>query len=258
MIKSVSDSNNTNSSTSTNGNSYSVKSGDTLSQIAKQNGVGVNDIMKSNPQIKDANKIFAGQEINIPSSSSGGNLDGLRVRKASNPDERPPSGILREGSKGAAVSQLQRALADKGFNPGQIDGDFGPRTESALKSFQKSRGIEVDGVFGPQSRAAFSRGPSSGSDGAPRANRPDNNPKAPDTNGNGSITYNGKRVSDPALRNKLEQVADFFGRNITVTSGDRDFVPKGGSRTSLHLAHRAVDLHVQGIPDAEVFFQIKI
>ncbi|KAF0211083.1 MAG: Penicillin-resistant DD-carboxypeptidase, partial [bacterium] len=138
----------------------------------------------------------------------------------------------------------------------KIDGDFGPRTESALKAFQKSRGIEADGIFGAQSRAAFSRDQASSSEGTPSRPNADNTPSAP-ANGNGSITYNGKRVSDPVLRNKLEQVADFFGRNITVTSGDRDFVPKGGSRTSLHLAHRAVDLHVQGVSDAEVFSKLK-
>lgn len=251
MIKGINNSSSTNSANSNN-NSYNVKSGDTLSNIAKQKGLSLGELLKANPQINNPDKIFAGQQINVPGASSGGNFDGLSVRKSSAPDDRPPqSGILREGSKGPAVSQLQKALADKGFNPGQIDGNFGPRTEAALKSFQRSRGIEADGIFGPQSRAAFSRGPVSS------PSKPDNVSSAPATNGNGSITYNGKKVSDPVLRNKLEQVADFFGRNITVTSGDRDFVPKGGSRTSLHLAHRAVDLHVQGIPDSEVFSRLK-
>lgn len=258
MIKAVN--NNNIDSLNSNNNSYRVKSGDTLSEIAKQKGLGLNDLLKANPQIENPNLIYAGQQINIPGTkaSEAGNFDGLRVRKSSNTDEAPPSGILREGSSGPAVSQLQRALADKGFNPGQIDGDFGPRTEAALKAFQRSRGIEADGVFGPQSRAAFSRGPASSSEGRPsRPSRPDNTPDAPSSIGNGSVTYNGKRVSDPVLRDKLEKVADFFGRNITVTSGDRDFVPRGGSRTSLHLAHRAVDLHVQGLSDAEVFSRLK-
>lgn len=254
MIKGVD--NSSANSINSGSNSYNVKSGDTLSAIAKEKGIGLNDLIKANPQINDPNKIFAGQQISIPNRSSAGNFDGLSVRKSSTPDDRPPqSGILREGSKGPAVSQLQRALADKGFNPGQIDGDFGPRTEAALKAFQKSRGIEADGIYGPQSRAAFSRDAISSNEGRPsRPSRPDTKP---DTNGNGSISYNGKRVSDPVLRGKLEQIADFFGRNITVTSGDRDFVPKGGSRTSLHLAHRAVDLHVQGVSDAEVFSRLK-
>lgn len=259
MIKSVgSDSA---KSTSSSNNSYTIKPGDTMSDIAKRQGVGLSDLIKANPQVKNPNLIYAGQELNMPSASSRGSFDGLRVSKASNPDERPPevSGLLKEGSRGPAVSQLQEALKDKGFNPGQVDGVFGPRTEAALKSFQQSRGIAADGIYGPQSRAAFSRGPvnQDGVRGNNRPDRPDNTPKTPASNGNGRVSYNGKEVSDPVLRNKLEQVADFFGKNITVTSGDRDFVPKGGSRNSLHLAHRAVDLHVNGLSDSEVFSRLK-
>jgi hypothetical protein len=40
--------------------------GETLSQIAKSNGVSVKDIMDANPDITDPNKISAGQEIQIP------------------------------------------------------------------------------------------------------------------------------------------------------------------------------------------------
>lgn len=49
-----------------------VKSGDTLSAIAKANGTTVSALMKANPGITDANKIYAGQTISIPKSTSGG------------------------------------------------------------------------------------------------------------------------------------------------------------------------------------------
>ncbi len=45
---------------------YIVKSGDTLSQIAKDNGISVQEIMDKNPSIKDPNVIQAGQKIIIP------------------------------------------------------------------------------------------------------------------------------------------------------------------------------------------------
>ena len=45
---------------------YTVMQGETLSQIAKSNGVSVKDIMDANPDITDPNKISAGQQIQIP------------------------------------------------------------------------------------------------------------------------------------------------------------------------------------------------
>ena len=46
--------------------SYQIQSGDTLSAIAAQYGVSVQDIMNANPSITDPNKIYAGNTITIP------------------------------------------------------------------------------------------------------------------------------------------------------------------------------------------------
>lgn len=40
---------------------------------------------------------------------------------------------------GRAVRDIQRRLREKGFNPGPVDGDFGPTTHAAVVSFQASR-----------------------------------------------------------------------------------------------------------------------
>ncbi|MBN1209210.1 MAG: peptidoglycan-binding protein [Myxococcaceae bacterium] len=57
---------------------------------------------------------------------------------------------VREGSRGPAVRELQTLLKSKGFNPGGVDGVFGPKTKAAVLAFQRSQGIAVDGVVGPQ------------------------------------------------------------------------------------------------------------
>jgi hypothetical protein len=49
---------------------------------------------------------------------------------------------LRKGSKGESVRTLQEFLKIT------VDGDFGPKTESAVKSYQKKTGLTVDGVVG--------------------------------------------------------------------------------------------------------------
>jgi putative chitinase len=63
--------------------------------------------------------------------------------------------FLREGSTGDQVLSLQAALIDHGLDTGEIDGDFGPRTESAVREFQKSEGLEANGVAGPETLAAL-------------------------------------------------------------------------------------------------------
>ena len=41
------------------------------------------------------------------------------------------------------VTQIQRALQSKGFNPGPIDGTIGSDTMSAVNAFQRSKGLPV-------------------------------------------------------------------------------------------------------------------
>ena len=45
---------------------YQIQSGDTLSQIAQQYGVSVEEMMANNPHITDPNMIIAGQMLNVP------------------------------------------------------------------------------------------------------------------------------------------------------------------------------------------------
>jgi peptidoglycan hydrolase-like protein with peptidoglycan-binding domain len=60
---------------------------------------------------------------------------------------------LRRGSRGEAVKELQRRLQAAGFNPGAIDGIFGQGTDSAVRAFQRARGLTADGIVGPNTWA---------------------------------------------------------------------------------------------------------
>ncbi|HZH75028.1 MAG TPA: LysM domain-containing protein, partial [Archangium sp.] len=60
--------------------SYRIKSGDTLSAIARRNQTSVGALMKANPQIKNANLIIAGKTLNIPGSRD--SYDGGQSRPA--------------------------------------------------------------------------------------------------------------------------------------------------------------------------------
>lgn len=63
--------------------------------------------------------------------------------------------ILREGSSGSAVIDLQQRLQRAGFSPGSIDGSFGPATKAAVIAFQRAKGLSADGVVGPATWAAL-------------------------------------------------------------------------------------------------------
>ncbi|MEX0974115.1 MAG: N-acetylmuramoyl-L-alanine amidase [Bacillota bacterium] len=65
--------------------------------------------------------------------------------------------ILRTDNEGDAVASLQQSLADLGYSPGPVDGDFGPRTDAAVRAFQKSAGLSTDGICGPLTWAALDR-----------------------------------------------------------------------------------------------------
>jgi peptidoglycan hydrolase-like protein with peptidoglycan-binding domain len=63
---------------------------------------------------------------------------------------------LRLGSSGAPVEQLQQDLASAGHSPNAIDGDFGPSTHQALRSFQAAKGLSADGIAGRDTYVALS------------------------------------------------------------------------------------------------------
>lgn len=58
--------------------------------------------------------------------------------------------LLQQGSKGPHVRTLQGLLHARGHRNSKIDGDFGPRTKTAVRAAQRNDGIVVDGIVGPQ------------------------------------------------------------------------------------------------------------
>lgn len=63
--------------------------------------------------------------------------------------------ILSFGARGPQVQLLQLALRRAGYDPGELDGRFGPRTREALTAFQRDNGLRADGIAGPLTHAAL-------------------------------------------------------------------------------------------------------
>ena len=69
------------------------------------------------------------------------------------PDGRPMP-LLKEGSSGDVVRELQRVLtngaSEWGTSPQGVDGQFGPRTKASVTAFQSWGGVAADGIVGDQ------------------------------------------------------------------------------------------------------------
>ena len=128
---------------------YAVKAGDTLSGIAKKNGVTLNVLKSANPQIKNANHILIGQSINLPEKS-------VRIQQKSdqeivarpwNPGSNPWRRSKTEGIKGLHYSPsgekslLDSVQRDDRFSTayfhkdGRVLDDFGNEYEMILMGF---------------------------------------------------------------------------------------------------------------------------
>jgi len=65
--------------------------------------------------------------------------------------------LLRWGTVGADVTDLQSLLSLAGHDPGRVDGEFGWRTRAAVNALQDEAGFTSDGVVGRNTRAALVR-----------------------------------------------------------------------------------------------------
>lgn len=56
---------------------------------------------------------------------------------------------------GSKIQEIQQALKAAGFDPGVIDGEFGPHTQAAIVAFQIVNGLIADGEVGPKTAASL-------------------------------------------------------------------------------------------------------
>lgn len=69
--------------------------------------------------------------------------------------------VLKRGSKGEQVTALQRMLFAMGYKLGTnnpFDGDFGPKTDAAVRHYQGKYGLVVDGIVGEKTWTKLLKG----------------------------------------------------------------------------------------------------
>ena len=99
--------------------------------------------------------------VELTWAAANGGLTGAKIDSVARPvveGARAGDGILERGDNGAAVKQLQqvmRAWYPRDLAYLDVDGDFGPETETAVRYVQSKHRLAVDGVAGPATLRAL-------------------------------------------------------------------------------------------------------
>lgn len=155
--------------------------------------------------------------------------------------------------RGDDIATLQSQLSEMGFNCGRVDGIFGKDTEEAVREFQKSVGVKVDGRCGPATIMSLLRLKKVVSGGAPiqlrdAVNRAERGPALA-----GKVI-----VIDPSessaifdLAQRLEGRLVALGVNVYLT---RSISSSPSEAESIHLANMAnadlvISIHQDSYPN---------
>ena len=122
---------------------YTVKPGDTLSKIAKRNGVTMAQLMQANPQIKDANKIKVGDVVNVPNDATS--------TANTKPLPAVPAAAAAAGALGKAIAETLGQLSAKyetgGRGPGTVSTGAGDKGGVSYGSYQMASKMGVPARF---------------------------------------------------------------------------------------------------------------
>lgn len=151
----------------TNGSPLNVRSGPGL-------GYGVVSTLANGTTIN-----LSGLDADGWSQLSNGNWVASRWIAGEGGDSGVPSAVLRPGSTGIAVTNLQDRLQDLGVYNGPVTGYYGRLTEAAVRRIQVSEGLTPDGIAGSTTLTAIY-----GEDGNSGGETPVTNTAVVNTNNN--------------------------------------------------------------------------
>lgn len=137
------------------------------------------------------------------------------------------STVLRNGSRGDLVKEVQQRLKNWGYYNSSVDGVFGAGTEAAVRAFQQANGLTVDGVVGSATLRAL--GISAGT--------------SPTVSATGTITTTLRRGSQGAEVRTLQQKL----RELGLYNGSVDGVFGAGTQSAVKSFQRGNGLTADGI-----------
>ncbi len=101
--------------------------------------------------------LFNTSPFNNSWEPSGGEVANVAETAVSNPNAGNDACVGKDNSSVTinSVLDVQQYLVNNGFNPGPVDGQSGPKTKAAIKTFQEKNGLFADGVVGPKTKTAM-------------------------------------------------------------------------------------------------------
>jgi len=144
--------------------------------------------------------------------------------------------VLKKGDQGNQVIAIQTKLQQLGYFQGKITGYFGSQTELALKQFQRSKNLTVDGVAGKNTLAMLNNSSGYNSNQNPSLS----NPNSQNYSSNLDVLKRGDQGNQVvAMQQKLQQLGYFQGK-ITGYFGSQ-------TELALKQFQRANNLRVDGV-----------
>jgi peptidoglycan hydrolase-like protein with peptidoglycan-binding domain len=151
------------------------------------------------------------------------------VPHAGRPDR--PAGVgLHRGDSGPAVRALQRRLLAAGVDAGSVDGKFGPRTQAAVRAFQRAHHLAVTGRTDLETATALLNQPVRALPPTPHGS----NGRLPASELTG--VGDGERMYAPAAQafGRMDAAATAAGHDLHVNSGYRTYA----EQAALYQAYR--------------------
>ena len=98
---------------------------------------------------------FSASQLVVGVSAQPGSISAQRPTIVGAVPKVTKSPVLRLGSRGDAVKELQTLLKKAGVYSGAVDGVFGQTTRTAVINFQQSKKLTSDGIVGAKTWAAL-------------------------------------------------------------------------------------------------------
>lgn len=158
-------------------------------------------------------------------------------------------------AKAVAVTKELQTLLNKYGAGLTVDGVLGQKTAAAIKTVQKKLGLTADGCAGQATWAKLRSGSgSSGSTSTASGGSSAHFKKSEFRCGCGGKYCNGYPAGNTSekLLNILEKIRAYYGKPITITSGQRCKTRNkqvGGVSGSAHTKGKAADIYIPGVTD---------
>lgn len=161
----------------------------------------------------------------------------------------------KTNAKAVSVTKELQTLLNKYGAGLTVDGVLGQKTAAAIKTAQKKLGLTADGCAGQATWAKLRSGSgSSGSTSAASGGSSAHFAKSEFKCGCGGRYCNGYPAGNTSakLLNILEKIRAYYGKPITITSGQRCATRNkqvGGVSGSAHTKGKAADIYIPGVTD---------